>query len=593
MPATLSIHAILARPETLCFPSNRPYALQFAEQAGRVERLSTGHHVVYGRHGRRILLADPEGNPLHECEWGTSAQDRDILTGARVRLDWGQWVGIKPGGLVNATTLNLSSRSGWQRLRADDLRLMAARAMRVPIEEVRFFYGEPDLVIERGGIATIRHRKDALYVLDNGTFDRCRFMACMGAMHWHDIDFLPVVELFQSLLPGTGSAVFELIRGLYDDQNADRPTPRPLRYRGIPTYPSEAAFRLFNAFFTAQAPHGEHPFSLFMDAPRSHEVTWLPAGDIPRRYVGQAGRVCVTVKERIIEKLTLSEDGTGLPYVAPSPPRPAPCDRTVQMQGNEVILNDRGRQMKMAVDPQWGPLAEQPARAVLSAAVKWSDLFRGAPPRMTGREAFSAVLLYPDDETEIGELPSQAFVVDHLLDLFEQDAATAAVISRADRILVHLFDGAISGCIDHRRRRHYTVLYQSGPFAQKQAQTLWNRFAAAQCLSWLHSIHMYHVTEVTPQDGPYDVVYEWMPFAQFEQPAQIEETIGTLARQLASRGTAFVAGPGTVSEVLHHKGLVVESVQPVADLPSFHMHRSILPKARLKGGLVLYRVRRP
>ena len=50
-------------------------------------------------------------------------------------------------------------------------------------------------------------------------------MSCMGAMHWARIDFLPVVELFQSLLPGTGSAAFELIRGLYDDQNPKEPVP--------------------------------------------------------------------------------------------------------------------------------------------------------------------------------------------------------------------------------------------------------------------------------------------------------------------------------------------------------------------------------
>ena len=71
----------------------------------------------------------------------------------------------------------------------------------------------------------IRQRKDAFYVLQDGDFEQARFMSCMGAMHWSSIDFLPVVELFKSLLPGTGSAVFELIRGLYDDQNEGKSTP--------------------------------------------------------------------------------------------------------------------------------------------------------------------------------------------------------------------------------------------------------------------------------------------------------------------------------------------------------------------------------
>ena len=115
-------------------------------------------------------------------------------------------------------------------------------------------------------------------MLADGTFEKARFMACMGAMHWERIDFLPVVELFQSLLPGTGSAAFELIRGLYDDQN--RESQLPLRYRGIPTYPSEAAFRLFSTVFS---PTGDNPLALFMEPARSHEVTWLPDPHPPHR----------------------------------------------------------------------------------------------------------------------------------------------------------------------------------------------------------------------------------------------------------------------------------------------------------------------
>jgi hypothetical protein len=593
MPATLSIQAILARPDSLCFPANQPYAVQFEEQGGRVVQLATGHHVVYGRHGRRLLLLDPQGFPLHECEWGKDPQGRDTLIRARVRLDWGEWVGIRPGGLINATTLNLSTKPGWQRLRADDLRFMAAQALRVPIDEVRFFYGDQDLVIGGGGIATIRHRKDALYVLKDGTFEQSTFMACMGAMHWAEIDFLPVVELFQSLLPGTGSAVFELIRGLYDDQNADRPVPRPLRYRGIPTYPSDEAFRLFSAFFTPQAPGGERPFRLFMDTPRSSEVTWLPAADSPRRYVGEMGRFCVTVKQEMIEKVTFADDGTGLSYVAPVPERLSSCERTVQTRDGVVILTDRGHRTELAVDPQWGPLAGREVRPALVAPVAWSDLFSGAPPQVSGREAFSAVLLYPDDASEIGELASQPFVVDHLIDVQGQDPALARKTLEADRVLVHLFDGAIKGCIDERRSRDYTVLYQSGPFAQKQAQALWNRFARADRLPWLRRIHLSHVTEPLPHGGPYDLVYVWMPFAYFAQPAQLELAIRKLRERMVPGGLAFVAGPDSMSPLLRRLGLVIESAQAVEDLESFQMHRSILPQARLKNGLTLYRLACP
>ena len=209
---------------------------------------ATHHAIFYGEHGQRILYIDPGGTPLHECAWD-SHPDPPRLLRARVQLDWGQWIGIKPEGLINIANFDLSAKPGWQRLTSVDLQNMAARAMGVSRDEVALFYDDDSLKLDAHGQITIRHRKDALYVLEDGDFERRRFMACMGAMHWGRIDFLPVVELFQSLLAGTGSAVFELIRGLYDDQNIGG-SPRVLRYRGIPTYPSPQAFRLFSTYFT-------------------------------------------------------------------------------------------------------------------------------------------------------------------------------------------------------------------------------------------------------------------------------------------------------------------------------------------------------
>src|SRR6185295_11965811 len=215
------------------------------------------------------------------------------------------------------TSFNLASKRGWQLLKADDLRAMAAQALHVPIEDVRFFYRDEDLLIEPTGRATIRQRRDALYVLQDGGFERISFMSCMGAMNWPSLDFLPVVELFKSLLPGTGSAVFELIRGLYDDQNEGNSTPRPLRYRGIPPYPSEAAFRLFSSFFTPQSPEGNNPFALFMNPEQSNRVIWLPVATPPIRYVDQRAGVCLTFQGGLLRKVTVASDSTGLPYMSP------------------------------------------------------------------------------------------------------------------------------------------------------------------------------------------------------------------------------------------------------------------------------------
>src|SRR5690349_19245631 len=295
----------LSTPGHLSFRDNLNFKTRLDAGDGRMVRRSTGHLVFYRSDGRRILSTDPAGNPLHECEWGVDQQGAPALLHARIRLDWDAWVGLKPSGLINETTLNLATKPGWQRLTADDLRAMAAQALHVPLEEVRWFYRDEDLLIAPNGRATIRHRKDAWYVLGNGEVQGGRFMSCMGAMHWASIDFLPVVELFKSLLPGTGSAAFELIRGLYDDQNEGKTSSLPLRYRGIPTYPSEAAFRLFSSFFVPRAPHAKDIFSLFMDPAKAHQVEWFPSPTPPRRYFDISAGCCLTVQGGVLKKVTL------------------------------------------------------------------------------------------------------------------------------------------------------------------------------------------------------------------------------------------------------------------------------------------------
>ena len=126
------VRTTLTSSNSLRFPANQTWAKQFDQAGGRVVRQATGHLVFYRSDGRRILATDSEGHPLHECEWGRDARGRTVLSRARLKLDWGRWVGVKPGGLVNETRLNLATKPGWQRLKAEDLRHMAAQAMRVP-----------------------------------------------------------------------------------------------------------------------------------------------------------------------------------------------------------------------------------------------------------------------------------------------------------------------------------------------------------------------------------------------------------------------------------------------------------------------------
>ena len=588
-----SHRAALTDSGHLQFSTNRSLAQDFEQAGGRVVRQATGHLVFYRPDGRRFLATDPEGNPLHECEWRPDASGVPALFRARMRLDWGQWVGLKPAGLVNETSLNLAGKPGWQRLTADDLRTMAAQALRVATEDVRWFYRDEDFLIEPTGRATIRQRKDAFYVLQDGDFERARFMSCMGAMHWPSIDFLPVVELFQSLLPGTGSAVFELIRGLYDDQNEGNSTPRPLRYRGIPPYPSEAAFRLFSSFFTPQSPEGNNPFALFMNPEQSNRVIWLPVATPPIRYVDQRAGVCLTFQGGLLRKVTVASDSTGLPYMSPQSHRFSPCDRSAKIVGGHVILRDRDQEATLAVTPPRGSL-EQSGELVAMSPVDWRSVFVQGAPFIPPASAYGATLLYPEDESEIGECAAQPFVADYIQDIGEQDREVGSVLSRAERVCIDNGDAVVATCIAFDRPRDYTVLVRHPAFAQKQAQRLWGICNELQRWDWLSRIRF--ISDVGLHDGEtphsYDVVYHWVPYDSEDLPASLAERMKQIGRSLHAGGTAFVIGSAQLGQYAASGGLQVCWEEPVEQLPTFRMHRVILPKARLRAGVALFHMKK-
>jgi hypothetical protein len=470
---------------------------------------------------------------------------------------------------------------------------MAAQALRVPIEEVRFFYRDEDLLLGPTGKATIRQRKDAFYVLEDGDFERARFMSCMGAMSWPSIDFLPVVELFKSLLPGTGSAAFELIRGLYDDQNEGNATPRPLRYRGIPTYPSEAAFRLFSSFFTPQAPGGNNPFTLFMNPERSNQVIWLPAGTMPMRYFDQRAGTCLTLQGGLLHKVTVASDSSGLSYMGPKGRRFVPCDRSAEIAGAHVVLKDRDRETLLAMSLPQGSLG-QSGEPVAISPVDWRSVFVQGVPAILPSDAYGAVLLYPEDDSEIGECAAQPFVADYIQDIGEQDREIGAVLSHAKRVLVDNGDAVIATCIMFDRPRDYTVLVRHPAFAQKQAQQLWSVCAELQRWDWLSHIRFVPDQGQYDREAPhsYDLVYHWVPYDNGDIPASLAERMKDISQTLRGGGNAFVVGPAQLGQHGSSYGLHVCWEEPVEQLPTFRMHRTILPKARLKAGLTLFHMKK-
>jgi len=608
------ILAALTRPGAAVFPENQATVRTLANRAAslvaspgtggtmwhlasasptsglRVLATTTGHGILYGEDGRRILYVDPGGTPLHECAWRAEGQGPPNLLYARLHLDWDQWVGIKPEGLVNVASFDISTKPGWQRLTTKDLQGMAAQALGVTPDEIAFFYDDKSLALDSQGRVTIRHRKDAFYILDGGDFSRPRFMACMGAMHWGLIDFLPVVELFHSLLAGTGSATFELIRGLYDDQTAGGP-PRLLRYRGIPTYPSPQAFQLFSTCFVPDAPAGGEPLPLFMDPARSAQVTWRPRSDAPRRCFDAERGLCVTVTGGAVTKVTKRDDSVALPFGRPRKDGVAPGGRTAGTTKAALQLQDGDRREELPLRPEWGitsatPLPERSGASCLT----WRALFPDGVPALDTMQAYFAVPLYPDDDQPVEDAMTQPLALEHILDYLDRLSAAPGGAGPSGGVLIHDWDLLLSELIDCANARDYTVLYTRAEFAQRQAQRLWDQAAASGHLPGLQR------ASFLPADRhrdaayakSYGMIYRWMPFDSYRRRADCERSLETVSKALASGGYAILVGPPWLGDACSRVSLRVLASDPIAETAGVRMHRAILPKARINPEATLY-----
>jgi hypothetical protein len=222
----------------------------------------------------------------------------------------------------------------------------------------------------------------------------------------------------------------------------------------------------------------------------------------------------------------------------------------------------------------------------------WRSVFVQGMPVIRPADAFGAVLFYPDDEQPIEELAAQPFVADYLQDLAEQDREIGTLLSHAERILIHNGDAVIATCIQFDRPRNYTVHVYHAAFAQKQAQQLWTLSAELQRWDWLHRIR-FLPGESLPEDTiqqRYDLIYYWVPLVSHDQPARLEEHMKMVRRFLHPKGHAFLVGPVELAGHLTHERLLLRWQEGVENLPTFRMHRSILPKAKLRTGLTLFHV---
>jgi hypothetical protein len=553
----------------------------------------TGHAILYGEHGLRILYMDPGGTPLHECAWA-SVSDPPRLASARLYLDWGQWVGIKPEGLVNLARFDISQKPGWQRLTKEDLYRMAAQAMGVSPDEVAFFYDEDSLKLDTQGKVTIRHRKDALYVLKDGGFEGARFMACMGAMHWGRIDFLPVVELFQSLLAGTGSAVFELIRGLYDDQNREGALPL-LRYRGIPTYPSPQAFQLFSTYFVPEAREGADPFTVFMDPARSSEVAWRPRSEFPYRFIDRQGGLSVTVAAGVVQKVTKRDDPVAMPYTRPTPKTIAAAGRILGVTNDALVLQEGDLREVIPLNPEWGVIQESSLAVISPGQRTWRNLFLEGAPQVDPERAYFGVPMYPEDETIMEELATQPLAIEQIIHYLKRLGLPEKTASGpSHRILIDQWDAVIADCLDASRALSGVILYESPEFAQRQAQRLWGQIATSGNPKPTSSIHFLPSGRRQETYGAeYDIILRWIPFEQYMLGQTLDQALKEVANALSPAGMAVVAGPPRLEQSAAHAGLTPEAAIQIADTAGVGMLKAILPNARVRSDCMLFLLRKP
>jgi hypothetical protein len=563
------------------------------DQSGRrVVTTPTGHRIVYGDHGRRILCVDPGGTILHECEWSANSDGTVGLSRARIRLDSLLWLGLIPRAATQTTTFVLPSIPDRSPITIEDLRRVAARSWQVPLEDIRYFFPDHSFDWSPDGTVTVRLPKDGLYLLENGSFDHPLFLSYMGAIPWAGIDLLNVVELFESTLPGTGSAVLEFIWGLCNDQDR-KDDPINLRYRGLPTYPSEPAYGLFSAFFTPAAPAGMDPHELFLDRARANHVAWELRHDPPWRYFDRGRRLTVTVQNGVIQKVTVTDDSVGVPYVAPGTRGGfASCQRTVVAQRGWLELRDGERNRRLELDPIWSVTGQTPAQPPQHHAFDWRAFFQEAPPSVDLARVHALALFYRDDDTEVAELSTQPFVLEQCYAGLNRLEHLRARLARIQHVLIDGFDAVAAGCVDLDYVRHHTVLYRSAEWAQKQAQVLWDLAAKAGRLEAVRRTRFLAANRYRKEiyGTTYDLIYRWIPFEEYGNSLGCEQIVADLMQSLNHEGLAFVIGPRGLLSTLVGSASLREycMVEELSRLPLLSEHLRLHPRTRLNPALTVF-----
>ena len=557
----------------------------------RIKIFPTKHIAFYNEEGRRFLCTDPEGTPLHEALWTQDETTNEtVLSLARMQLDCKQWVGIKPRAKTFTTQVDISPHEGWETMTLDDLREKAAEAWRVPTSEVKYFYDDNHMLHQGDGKYDIRLTKDGLYALHDGNFDKSIFISFMFQVNWAKLDLIPVVELFQSTLPGTGGAVFEFIWGIYNDQSREEELP-PLRYRGLPTYPSKEAFNIFSALFEPKGPDGKNIKTVFMDPQTSNEVTWTPQKHPPVRHFSQQQKVAITAQDGYLYKVTVFDDPIAFPFTNCVGIRRPPIEREVRVGNQSFTLLEGELGREIFFEPSWGLRPQTyPTKLAEKYPFTWKWFFNGEPPRVDPVKSLYTVPFYPEGQADIDESSIQPMVLDQIFHYMEMAPAMPAKLEKMNSVLIHTFDTVLAGCIDSSKDRVYTVLFSDPEFAQKNAQLLWNYAASKDQLSNLEKVSFLleaeHIRDAYSEK--YDLIFKWIPFMYHQDREACESMLTALSEALLPGGFMFLVAPRQLQGLFDHYKLETLYNDPVYNMPFFRQHLKMCPENQVNPDLVVY-----
>ena len=611
------IQVALSRPGALSFADNEAVAvsirnrlskLKTTKQDGatywhegespgvattRIKIYRTGHMAFYNDEGRRFLGTDPGGHPLHEAKWGKNSDTGETcLELARMQLDCRQWVGIKPRARTFKSQIDIKDQPGWKAMTLDFLREKAAEVWRVPVSEVKYFYKDDNLVSLGDGKYEVKLTKDALYALPDGTFEgRQVFLSFMFQVNWARLDIIPVVELFQSTLPGSGGAAFEFLWGIYEDQSREEQLDT-LRYRGLPTYPSTGAYNIFASFFIPKAPAGEEDIlHVFMDTNRSHEITWSPQPDPPWRYFHEDYKVCLTVHQGDIYKVTVLDDPNPIPYVNRAIGGKPSCGREVQVNSQSFVLIDDKDKRVVSFYPDWhvNSQSNPPTRAP-EYPFTWKWFFNGFPPATDPMKAVYAVPFYPEGAKGIDEPALQPLALDQIIYYMEMAPGMSAKLEKVDRVLVHTFDMVIAGCVDCTHEREYTILYGDPELAQKNAHQLWDHAAQRKQLDNLKKVSFLpekeHLEEV--YKDKYGMVFKWIPMFYYQDRTVCEKILASAVDVLLPNGVLFLVGPRPIGGLFDFYGMDCLYNDRIMNMPFFRQHLKMCPDTLINEDIAVF-----